>query len=160
MLLRPVLLLAGLFLAHSVTAQSPLAGPVEGYLFDPPTGSFRAVQGILGAASLGPPLFEGAAFGSVAPRQRHGLAFVDGRCLLLADLSSAPVAATPLTEVAGEAAEGVVWSADGSVAVGQFRLDGMFHAVAWSEPTGLVDLTESHSVEAGTASLVTDNQIG
>lgn len=48
-------------------------------------------------------------------------------------------------------------SADGSIAVGQFRLDGVFHAVAWGQTTGLVDLTETYSVEAGTASLVSDN---
>jgi hypothetical protein len=93
----------------------PLYGPVEGFTFDPPTRSFRAVIGSLGSASLGPALVKGLDYGSVAPRQNHALSFQSGRCLVV-DLRSPQVSTAELPGIF-PIPEGVVWSGDGSVAI-------------------------------------------
>src|SRR5262245_46644462 len=80
----PVLLLTGLLPAQ----QSLFQGPIEGFTFDPPTRTLRAVIGSLGAASLGPDLLKGLDYASVAPRQNYGLSFQSGRCLVVSGLGS------------------------------------------------------------------------
>ena len=49
-------------------AQSvPIAGPMTGWVYDPPSRSLRAISGIPGAARLGGAVVDGISWGSVAP---------------------------------------------------------------------------------------------
>src|SRR5579864_5449023 len=115
-MLRAPLLLSVLCFVSLLPAQVlPLNGPVEGFTFDAPTGSFRAVIGSLGSASLGPAILQGVDYGSVAPRQHHALSFQNGRCLVVPDLG---VLQMSTVELPGgfPVPEGVAWSGDGSVA--------------------------------------------
>ena len=116
-MLRAALLLSLLCSVSLLPAQLvPLNGPVEGFTFDPPTRSFRAVIGSLGSASLGPALVKGFDYGSVAPRQNHALSFQEGRCLIVSDLGSPQISTIELPGVS-PIPEGVVWSGNGSVAM-------------------------------------------
>src|SRR2546421_2984166 len=96
--------------------QTSLSGPIEGFTFDAPTGSFRAVIGLPGSASLGPAILSGFGSGSVAPQKDYGLAFSEDQALFVSGLHSTSPSTSPLSSaMAGQ--EGVVWSADGSLAV-------------------------------------------
>jgi hypothetical protein len=114
--MRGTVLCGFLSLRLLVAQQSTLTGPVEGFTFDLPTGSFRAVIGLPGAASLGPPLLSGFEFGSVAPGKGHGIAFHGGHAILVSQFGSAPVLTSELSDTARQP-EGVLWSADGSQAL-------------------------------------------
>jgi hypothetical protein len=116
--MRHLSLLASILLSISLLgAQNyPLGGPIEGYTFDNPTKSFRAVIGSLGSASLGAPVLKGLDYGSVAPRKNYGLAFQGTQCLLVSGLDSGQASSAPLSGVYS-VPEGVVWSANGSVAI-------------------------------------------
>jgi hypothetical protein len=96
--------------------QSPLTGPVEGFVFDAPTRSIRTVLGSLGSATLGPALLEGVEYGSVAPHRNHAVAFRDGQCLIVSGLGSEQVATATLFD-ALQVPDGAAWSGDGAVAV-------------------------------------------
>jgi hypothetical protein len=112
-----VLLLAFSSFAGFLPAeQTSLSGPIEGFTFDDPTGSFRAVIGFPGSASLGPAILSGFGYGSVAPQRDYGLAFSDGRSSFVSGLSSAGPATSPLAAVV-DRPEDVAWSGDGSFAV-------------------------------------------
>jgi hypothetical protein len=115
---RPVCFaVASLAAAGCLGAQTvPFTGPVEAFTFDPPAAGFRAIQGRLGAAQLGPSLARGFEYGSVAPQRDYALGFGRGRATLVTGLASGqPVS----TELAGSFStpEKVVWSADGSLGV-------------------------------------------
>src|SRR6202042_2703904 len=91
-----------------------LSGPVEGYTFDLPTQSFRAVIGLPGSASFGPALATGFDVGWVAPHQNYAIGFRPGNkrrrelaigpgptgdvlvntCFLVTGLDSSPVSAS------------------------------------------------------------------
>lgn len=109
-----VLLLA-VFCLGTALAQS-LSGPVEGFVFDEPTQSLRAVNGFPGSATFGSALVSGVTFGSAAPNQNYGIVFKDGRFSVVSGLGSAHVSTVTLAGVMTEP-EGAVWSANGSVAV-------------------------------------------
>jgi hypothetical protein len=96
--------------------QAQLSGPIEGFTFDAPTGSFRAVIGLPGSALLGPAILDGFVRGSVAPQKDYGVAFTDGKCAIVSGLSPLN---TPEQALSGCAAgvEDVVWSGDGSRAI-------------------------------------------
>ena len=112
-----VLLSAISLCGGSLLAQlAEMNGPIEGFIFDAPTGSFRAVIGMPGSASLGPPILDGFSRGSVAPRKDYGLAFKDGKCALVSGLGSANATASALPGAVADP-EGVVWSANGSSAI-------------------------------------------
>jgi len=96
--------------------QTFLSGPVEGFTFDPPTQSFRALIGLPGSALFGPVLAAGFDSGSVAPHKNYAVGFQQGNCLLISGLDSGPISTTAITGLAGQP-EGITWSADGSVAV-------------------------------------------
>lgn len=123
--------------------QAPLSGPVEGFVYDAPTGSIRGVLGSLGSASLGPAIVPLLDFASVAPRQSYALAVRRGQTLLISGLGSVGLASTDpsLTALAGSFSvpDGIVWSGDGSVAVLYSRTGNWIQAI-----TGLPD-----SVAAG-----------
>jgi hypothetical protein len=93
-----------------------LSGPVEGFLFDQPTQSLRAVDGFPGSAMFGPALESEVTFGSVGPYQNYAIAVKSGHTLFLSALGSGHLSTVTLTGIAGEP-DGVVWSADSSVAV-------------------------------------------
>ena len=98
-----------------VSAQS-LSGPVEGFIFDAPTESLRAVYGFPGSATFGPVILSDVEYGSVAPNKNYAIAFKDGRCLFVSGLDSKRVSTSPLPGVY-EQPEGAVWSGDSTVAV-------------------------------------------
>lgn len=93
-----------------------LSGPVEGFTFDVPTGSLRALIGFPGSASFGPVALDSLDFGSVAPRKSYAIAFKQGNCLLVSGLGSDQVSTTLIPGVAGQP-EGIAWSGDGTLAV-------------------------------------------
>lgn len=90
-----------------------LSGPVEGFFFDAPTNSLRAVQGFPGSASIGPAVLDGLDYASVAPHKNYGIAFKDGQCLFVTGLGSDP-SAVSLAPLACSRPEGVAWSGNGS----------------------------------------------
>lgn len=114
MRMRRILMAAAV--GSTLLGAQPVTGPVEGYLFDAPVKRFRAVRGILGAATLGPvagPEFEA---GWVAPARDWGIGCREGRCRVLTALGAdAPTE----RELSGEYPEpdGAAWTADGSAAV-------------------------------------------
>ena len=102
-------------LSSAASAQS-LSGPVEGFIFDAPTESLRAVNGIAGSATFGPALVSGVEYSSVAPNKNYAIAFEDGHCLFVSGLGSRHVSTAPLAGVFGQP-DGAVWSSDGAVAI-------------------------------------------
>jgi hypothetical protein len=98
------------------SAQIAVNGPIEGFLFDAPTGTVRAVMGVPGSATLGPSLLEGIDFGSVAPRQSYAITFQAGQCQIVSNLNSPPASNTIVSGLPGQP-EGTVWSADGTLAI-------------------------------------------
>jgi hypothetical protein len=111
------LVLCGITAAAVVPAQQiALHGPVEGFLFDAPTRSLRAVTGVPGSATFGPALSHGLEFASVAPHENYAIAFQSGNCLFVSALDSSQPSVSVLSDIAAQP-DGIVWSADGSQAV-------------------------------------------
>ncbi len=102
-------------LSICVAPAQSLSGPIEGFTFDAPTHSLRAVNGFPGSATFGPALMSGLDFGSVAPHKNYAIAFKSPHCLLVSDLDGRLVTAV-IPGVFGRP-EGAVWSSDGSVAI-------------------------------------------
>jgi hypothetical protein len=96
--------------------QIGLKGPVEGFLFDRPTKSLRAVMGVPGSAIFGPSLSDGLSLASVAPHQNYAIAFQAGNCLFLSGLDSPPASVSVLSGI-GQQPDDIVWSTDGSLAL-------------------------------------------
>lgn len=96
--------------------QAGISGPVEGFTFDVPTASLRAVIGSPGAASFGPALLSGLELGSVAPQRNYAVAFQSGSCVLVTSLDSGAISSAPLASITRRP-DAIAWSADGSVAV-------------------------------------------
>ena len=105
-----------LFSIGFLAAQTPVSGPMEGFIFDPPTNSLRAVVGFLGSASLGPAILPKLDYASVAPQKNYAIGFQEGRCLVVSGLDSEHVTTIGLPG-GFSVPEGVAWSGDGSVAV-------------------------------------------
>src|SRR5271166_260175 len=118
-------LLLGIALSASIACgqQVGLSGPVEGFVFDAPTGGFRAVLGFPGSATLGPALFHAFNYGSVAPQKNYGIALDKGRATLVTGLGLGTASAHAITG-AQVGAEGVAWSGDGSLAIIYSRTQG------------------------------------
>lgn len=95
-----------------LSAQS-LSGPIEGFTFDEPTQTLRAVNGVPGSATLGPAVLGGIEFGTAAPYRNYGFAFKNGRGLLVSGLDSAHVSTAEIRGIFGRP-EGAVWSGDGA----------------------------------------------
>ena len=123
-----------LSIGHLCSQPTSLSGPVQGYTFDLPSQSFRAVIGLPGSASFGPTLTTGFDAGWVAPHQNYAIGFrpdskrrrelAVGRaageaaintCFLVTGLDSSPVS-TRITGLSGQP-DAIVWSGDGSVAI-------------------------------------------
>ena len=88
---------------------------MEGFTFDAPTGSLRAVIGYPGAASFGPAILSGLEFGSAAPRENYAIALQNGNCVLITALDSS-ASSSPIPAVTRRP-DGIAWSGDGTVAV-------------------------------------------
>ncbi len=114
---RIALLLLGHFLSVAVVfaQQALIHGPVEGFTFDRPSKSFRAMIGLPGSASFGPAILDGFDSGSVAPHKNYAIAFSQGGCLLVTALDSA-VSTVSIADVSAQP-ERIAWSGDGSVAI-------------------------------------------
>src|SRR5258708_26235395 len=96
--------------------QAQMSGPIEGFSFDAPTGSFRAVIGLPGSASFGPAILDGFSGGTVAPQKNYGLAFKDDKCAIVSGLGSAHASSSLLSGAIAQP-DGAVWSGDGSQAI-------------------------------------------
>jgi len=82
-----IALFLGMSAAGGSWAQTAsLAGPVEGFTFDAPTRSLRALMGYPGASSFGPPLVNGVDAAAVAPQRNYAVAFQNGRCVFISGL--------------------------------------------------------------------------
>jgi hypothetical protein len=93
--MKLVVALAGWLLILSTSSGlAAISGPVLGFVFDPPTGSIRQINGIPGAAYLGAPVLSGLNFAAVAP---NGLSAVlitaDQELGVVRDLSASTVIA-------------------------------------------------------------------
>lgn len=99
-----------------LAAQSSLIGPVEGFVFDAPSRSLRAVVGLVGSSSFGPILVRGVDYASVAPRKDYAIAVKGDQVMFVSGLGSgSPTTSTFPSTV--RLPEGVVWSGDGSRAI-------------------------------------------
>src|ERR1700752_1366102 len=96
--------------------QTFLSGPVEGFTFDPPHQSFRALIGLPGSALFGPALATGFDSGWVAPHKNYAIGLQQGNCLLVSSLDSDQISTTSIAGLSGQP-EAITWSADGSIAV-------------------------------------------
>lgn len=112
----PFLLFFLLIYTASLPAQTSVTGPVEALTFDPPTHSVRAVIGVPGASSFGPPLLDNLDLASVAPGQNYGLIFHDGQCFFAFGLNSKRIAETAIQNAQAHP-QGIVWAAGGSLAI-------------------------------------------
>jgi hypothetical protein len=112
----PALLLGIPLFIGPLCSQTFLSGPVEGFIFDLPTQSFRAVIGLPGSATFGPVLASGFDTGWVAPHKGYAIGFQEGNGFLIAGLNAGQVTTTSLIGLSGRP-DAVAWSGDGSVAV-------------------------------------------
>jgi len=139
--------------------QAELSGPLEGFIFDAPTGSFRAVIGLPGSAWLGPSILDGYRSGSVAPGKDYGLAFKDGKCAFVSGLGSARASAYALPGAIADA-EGVVWSANGSLALLFSRTGNWIQTFAGIPDSAAPQLSVDLSVLGGSLSGIATDTTG
>src|ERR1022692_374109 len=139
-------------LSSAASAQS-LSGPVEGFIFDAPTESLRAVNGIAGSATFGPAVVSGVEYGSVAPNKNYAIAFGDGHCLFVSGLGSEHVSTAPLAGVFGQP-DGAVWSSDGTVAILYSFSGNWIQTVAGMPKTPRANTYRNLSVLGGSLSAV------
>lgn len=109
--------LAGLLLGAATLAsgQTPIAGPVLGYLWDAQAGRIRPVLGVPGAATLGEPLALAGTLRSaeIASGQAYALAVDDAERVVL--VNAATGESRPL-EVAAAGLDRIVFSPTGAAA--------------------------------------------
>jgi WD40 repeat protein len=128
--MRPAFIFFGLLSATYLPAQqTSLSGPVEAITFDAPTRSLRAVIGFPGAASFGPALMDSLDLASVAPRQNYGIVFEGGKCLFVSGLDLKKISRVVIAGVTAYP-DGIVWSADGSLAILHSRAGRWFQTIA------------------------------
>lgn len=151
----PAVLSMGLLLAQ----HSPLTGPLEGFVFDAPTQSFRSISGALGAASLGSVLLSGFDFGTVAPRQNYAIAYQGGQCLLVSGLDSAQPSSSIISDSC-TLPEGIAWSGDGTVAVLYSRTGNWLQVVTGLPTQAVVNTPISVTPLGGSLSAVTSDLQG
>jgi hypothetical protein len=112
-----LLLLLGMASLGVVSGQQiGFSGPIEGFTFDRPTASLRAVTGTPGSALFGPALLDRLDFGSVAPHQNFAIALQGGNCLLVSNLGSDQLSTSRISTVSRRL-EAITWSSDGSLAI-------------------------------------------
>jgi WD40 repeat protein len=124
------LFVVGLISASRLPAQpTSFSGPVVAITFDAPTRSVRAVLGVPGAASFGPTLMDSVDLASVAPLQNYGLVFESGKCLFVSGLGSKTISSVVVAGVTSYP-DGIVWSANGSLAILYSRAGSWFQTIA------------------------------
>lgn len=106
----------------------PLSGTVEGFTFDRPAGSIRAILGRPGSAYLGPPEVAGLTFASLAPGRRHGLGIRDGKLILVSGLGQEAFQETELRTLE-DVPDAAAWSRDGRTAVLYSREQGWLQVI-------------------------------
>jgi hypothetical protein len=114
--------------SHLPAQQTSLSGPVQALTFDLPTRSIRAVIGFPGAASFGPALLDNLDLASVAPGQTYGLIFESGKCLVVSGLNSKKISPAAIAGITAHP-DGIVWSANGSLAVLYSRVGNWFQSI-------------------------------
>jgi hypothetical protein len=121
---RAILGIVGLLsFSCSVSAQqTALNGPIEGFTFDTPSHSLRAVIGTLGSASLGPILFALADSASIAPHKDYGIVAARGEYVFVSDLKSGKASSRGL-DLSPSVGDQIAWSSDGSMALLYSRAD-------------------------------------
>ena len=119
--------------------------------FDGPTKSFRTITGSLGSAFLGPAMLADFDRGSVAPNKNFGVAFCDGRCLLVSALDSQQPSTTMLPGCFNMP-EDVAWSGDGFTAVLYSRTEGWIQVLTGFPnavtPADLINVAPGSSLSA------------
>jgi hypothetical protein len=113
--LTAAVILAGWAAAAHAQLAPPLGGPIEAFVFDPPTKSIRAVVGAMGSTSLSEPLMSELDYGSVAPGHSHAMVFQGGRGTSVSSLSSGQFERRELPEFV-VVPERIAWSGNGAVA--------------------------------------------
>ena len=127
---RVSLCVVALILGSRLPAQqTTFSGPVEALTFDAPTRSLRAVNGFPGSASFGPALLDSLELASVAPHQSYGIVFEHGKCLFVSGLGANRIATAPISGVAA-LPDGIIWAANGSLAVLYSRAAGWLQTIA------------------------------
>jgi hypothetical protein len=112
-----LLLLLGVASLGVVSGQQiGFSGPIEGFTFDLPTASLRAVTGTPGSALFGPALLDRLDFGSVAPHQNYAIAVQGENCLLVSNLGSDRISTSRISPVSRRL-DAITWSGDGSLAI-------------------------------------------
>jgi hypothetical protein len=125
MFLRAIRLLAAVLAAVAANAQ-PFGGPIEGYTFDRPTSSIRAIVGRPGSARLAEAIVDQVEFASVAPGRPYALAVREQRFLFLNDLPQEnPVDLGDAPSVP----DGLVWSGDAKLAVAFSRHEAWIQVI-------------------------------
>jgi hypothetical protein len=111
-----VFLLAGIALSTAglPAQQSHVTRPIEPFTFDVPTGSSRAVVGLLGSATLGPG-FEGSRLWIGRVREQLCDRFQDWKVHICNGFGSAHVSTSVV--LGSFRPNGGVWSGDGSLAL-------------------------------------------
>src|SRR5215472_6023132 len=139
-------------------SQTFLSGPVEGFIFDLPTQSFRAVIGLPGSATFGPALASGFDTGWVAPHKGYAIGFQQGNGFLINGLNAGQVSTTSLSGLSGRP-DAIAWSGDGSVAVLYSRSGSSMQAVNGLPDAPQVGTSVDLSPLGGSLStIVTDSQ--
>jgi hypothetical protein len=142
--------------------QGGWSGPLQGFVFDPPTGSVRPIIGIFGAAYVGSAVLSGFDSAWIAPRQQHGIAVKDGQAMLLSGLRSNNPSSSIL-DGAFAAPEGVRWSGDGSTAIlysaGGAWLQTFTHLPDAPAPDSYIDLSALGGTISAIASDATAQRI-
>ena len=155
-----------------------LSGPLQGYTFDLPSQSFRAVIGLPGSASFGSALVPGFDMGWVAPHQNYAIGFRPGNKkrreltvgrapagdaaidtgFLVTGLDSSPVS-TRITGVSGQP-DAIVWSGDSSVAVLYSRGGAWLQVLSGLPGTPQIGSVVDLSALGGSLSAVATDQQG
>ena len=112
---KTLLWLAALPFINAARGQTGLAGPIQGFIFDAPTRTVRALTGSLGAASFGPALMDRLDFATIAPHQNYGIAFRRGQVLVMSSLDSS--LSTEMLPASSAVPDHAAWADDGSVVI-------------------------------------------
>ncbi len=157
---RPHLFAAALLtIAHLRGQPTAVSGPIEGFTFDAPTASIRAVVGLLGSSTLGPAIVPSLSFASVAPGQNYGIAVRGLRTFLVSGLGSTQVSAVAVSGLSS-LPEGVAWSGDGSVAVVYSKTGGWIQSLTGLPAAINVSAPVSITTLGGTLSTVAADSDG
>lgn len=127
-----------------------LRGPASGVMFDAPSHAIRIVNGIPGAAYLGPALVSGAGHAFIAPDGNAALVEQEGAWRLVRNLRGESPAWTPVHGVES-VPRFVVWTADSAAAVFLDRQAGLVRILRASDAS--LTSIETGRLEGGIVAL-------